>query len=82
MYESTLLRREILESDAEHQFEGTIMRIVMSLCPGASQITERVDSGLGDYYRISPTNRTIAKYLNEEQLVFLGTYPTYSRAYR
>jgi len=82
LYERTLVRREILESDAEHQFEGTIMKIVMSLCPGDSQITERVDSGLGDYYRIAPTNRTIAKYVREEQLQFAdGGYPTYSRAY-
>ena len=83
LYERTLVRREILESDAEHQFEGTIMRIVMSLCPGDSQITERVDSGLGDYYRIAPTNHTIAKYVSEKHLQFAdGGYPTYSRAYR
>ena len=83
LYERTLVRREILESDAEHQFEGTIMKIVMSLCPGDSQITERVDSGLGDYYRIAPTNRTIAKYVREKRLQFAdGGYPTYSRAYR
>jgi len=82
LYERRLISREILESDAEHQFEGTIMRIVMSLCPGESQIKERLDSGLGDYYRIAPTNRTIAKFVREENLQFPDTgYPTYSRAY-
>jgi len=82
MYERTLVSRDVLESDEEHQFEGTIMKIVMSLCPGESQISERIDSGLGDYYRISPTNETIANYVRDEKLQFADSgYPTYSRAY-
>ena len=42
-----------------------------------------VSQGLGDYYRISPTNETIANYVRDEKLQFADSgYPTYSRAYR
>lgn len=82
-FERRLISREIVETDEEHQFEETIMRIVMELCPGESQIKEGIDSGLGDYYRMAPTNRTIARYLQKENLQFNDSnYPTYSRAYR
>ena len=82
-FERRLISREIVETDEEHQSEETIMRIVMELCPGESQIKEGIDSGLGDYYRMAPTNRTIAKYLQKENLQFNDSnYPTYSRAYR
>ena len=82
-FERRLISREIVETDEEHQSEETIMRIVMELCPGESQIKEGIDSGLGDYYRMAPTNRTIARYLQKENLQFNDSnYPTYSRAYR
>lgn len=71
-----LTDRQFVEDDVE----GQIMRIIFDLCPDESQITEEMDSGSGDYYRIAPTNETIANY-KEKGFNFAGTYPNLSRAY-
>jgi len=71
-----LIKRQFVEND----IKGKIMRIIFELCPGETQITDEIDSGSGDYYRISPTNETIEDYKNQGFL-FVGTYPNLSRAY-
>jgi len=81
MYPRKLIGREILDYDEAHDEEETIMRITMELCPGESQITEGIDSGLGDYYRISPTNETIAHYRETGFNFNDAGYPNLSRAY-
>jgi len=51
MYRRKLIAREMVQDDDE----GVICFVMLELCPGESQITHGMDSGLGDWYRLGAT---------------------------
>ena len=50
MYARTLVAKDKPQDDEE---EGVLCHITLALCPGETMITQEIDSGLGDYYRLS-----------------------------
>lgn len=48
MYRRKLIEKEMLQDDDE----AVICYLKLELCPGESQITQGMDSGYGDYYRL------------------------------
>jgi len=51
MYRRKLIEREMVQDDDE----GVICYLMFELCPGESMITQGMDSGHGDYYRLGAT---------------------------
>merc|ERR1719438_346523 len=48
-----MYRRKLIASEKpQDSDEGVFCHITLELCPGESMITQGIDSGFGDYYRI------------------------------
>jgi len=77
MYRRKLISREKPQDDDE----GTFCHVVFELCEGESMITQGMDSGFGDYYRLMATPEW-ANYTGTAEYSYAGMYkPAKARSY-
>ena len=77
MYRRKLISREKFQDDDE----GTFCHVVFELCEGESMITQGMDSGFGDYYRLMATPEW-ANYTGTAEYSYGGMYkPAKARSY-
>ena len=77
MYRRKLISRE-KPQDSEY---GTFCHVVFELCGGESQITQGIDTGFGDYYRLMATQEW-ADYTGTPEYSYKGMHkPNGARSY-
>jgi len=78
MFRRKLIHREIPDIPAE---SGVFCHVIFELCDGESQLTQGVDSGFGDYYRLGATTEW-QDYKGTAEYAYAGmAEPTGARSY-